>query len=78
VSRRVNSSRASDDDAMLIDPLPTIPSAANGAREGQQAMTEYQAKLNAMREKTARLRTLRLARDAANQKTPPANRSGAA
>src|SRR5262249_2754655 len=35
------------------------------AREGQQAMAEYQAKLDAMREKTARLRELRLARDAA-------------
>jgi putative SOS response-associated peptidase YedK len=28
VSRRVNSSRASDDDATLIDPVPTVPSAA--------------------------------------------------
>jgi hypothetical protein len=37
------------------------------AREGQQAMTEYQAKLDAMREKTARLRALRLARDAAKR-----------
>ena len=37
--------------------------------EGKQAMAEYQAELHAMREKTARLRTLRLARDAANQKT---------
>ena len=37
-------------------------------REGQQAMAEYQAKLDAMRDKTARLRTLRLARDAANKK----------
>jgi hypothetical protein len=35
-------------------------------REGQQAMAEYQAELRAMREKTARLRALRLARDAAN------------
>jgi hypothetical protein len=34
----------------------------------QQAMTEYQAELQAMREKTARLRALRLARDAVNQK----------
>jgi hypothetical protein len=34
-------------------------------REGQQAMAEYQAKLDAMRERTARLRALRLARDAA-------------
>jgi hypothetical protein len=37
-------------------------------REGQQAMAEYQAKLDAMRENTARLRALRLARDAANKK----------
>jgi hypothetical protein len=36
-------------------------------REGQQAMAEYQAELRATREKTARLRALRLARDAANQ-----------
>jgi hypothetical protein len=42
-------------------------------REGQQAMAEYQAELRAMREKTARLRALRLARDSANQKTPPTN-----
>jgi hypothetical protein len=47
-------------------------------REGQQAMAEYQAELRAMREKTARLRALRLARDAANQNTPPANQKGAA
>jgi hypothetical protein len=39
-------------------------------REGQQ---EYEAKLGVMREKTARLRALRLARDAANKKTPPIN-----
>jgi hypothetical protein len=31
--------------------------------EAQQAMAEYQAELRAMREKTARLRALRLARD---------------
>jgi hypothetical protein len=31
-------------------------------------MTEYEAELQAMREKTARLRALRLARDAVNQK----------
>jgi hypothetical protein len=42
-------------------------------REGEQAMAEYQAELLAMREKTARLRALRLARDAANKKTPPIN-----
>ena len=39
-------------------------------REGQQAMAEYQAELQAMRDKTARLRALRLARDAADQKKP--------
>ena len=37
------------------------------SREGQQAMTDYQAELHATRQKTARLRALRLARDAANQ-----------
>ena len=47
-------------------------------REGQQAMAEYQAELRAMREKTARLRALRLARDATNQKALPANRKGVA
>lgn len=38
-------------------------------REGQQAMAEYQAASAATREKTARLRALRLARDA-GLKTP--------
>jgi putative SOS response-associated peptidase YedK len=33
VSRRVNSSRASDDDATLIDPLPAIPSVAADAND---------------------------------------------
>ena len=47
------------------------------AREGQQAMAEYQASLDAMREKTARLRALRLARDAANEKTRTATPKGA-
>jgi hypothetical protein len=47
-------------------------------RAGQQAMAEYQAKLAAMREKTARLRALRLARDAAHKKAPPADQKGAA
>jgi len=54
-------------------------------REAQQAMSEYQAELRAMREKTARLRALRLARDAAdqkalrpNQKTPRPKQKGAA
>jgi hypothetical protein len=47
-------------------------------REGQQAMAEYQAKLDAMREKTSRLRALRLARGAANNnKVLPANTKGA-
>jgi len=48
------------------------------AHEGQQAMADYQASLDAMREKTARLRALRLARDAANKKTPMAAPKGAA
>ena len=39
-------------------------------RGGRQAMTEYQAELQAMRDKTARLRALRLARDAANAPSP--------
>jgi hypothetical protein len=47
-------------------------------REGQQPMAEYQGELRATREKTVRLRALRLARDAANQETPPANRKGVA
>ena len=48
-------------------------------REAQQAMTEYQAGLRMMREKTARLRALRLARDATNKKeTRPANQKSAA
>jgi hypothetical protein len=37
-------------------------------REGEQAMAEYVAEEQAMREKTARLRELRLARDAAAKK----------
>jgi hypothetical protein len=39
-------------------------------REGQKAMAEYEAKLDAMRKNTARLRALRLARDAANKEMP--------
>lgn len=44
------------------------------AREGAKAMAEYEAKQRAVREKTARLRALRLARDAALAKPsePPA------
>ena len=47
-------------------------------REGQLAMAEYQADGRAVREKTARLRALRLARDAGHHRpgeaaeTPPA------
>ena len=47
-------------------------------REGQQAMAEYQAKLDAMREKTARLRAQRMARDGANKTAPPTSTKGAA
>jgi hypothetical protein len=39
-------------------------------REGQEAMADYEAAGHAMREKTARLRALRLARDAANNQAP--------
>jgi multidrug efflux pump subunit AcrA (membrane-fusion protein) len=36
-------------------------------REGEKAMAEYKAAQQAIREKTARLRALRLARDSAKQ-----------
>jgi hypothetical protein len=39
-------------------------------RDGQQAMAEYVADKHAMRERTAKLRVLRLARDAAISQTP--------
>ena len=39
-------------------------------REGRKAMAEYEAAQQAMREKTARLRALRLARDAAGKQAP--------
>jgi len=46
---------------------------------GQQATTQHQAELQAMREKTARLRALRLARGTASPKSPgPVKRKGAA
>jgi len=48
------------------------------AHEGREAMVECQAQLDATREKTARLRALRLARDATNKKTPTAPTKGAA
>ncbi|HET7022536.1 MAG TPA: hypothetical protein VFI58_17645 [Xanthobacteraceae bacterium] len=41
-------------------------------REGQQAMAEYRAASAAAREKTARLRALRLARDAGLNTSIPA------
>lgn len=39
-------------------------------RDGEQAMAEYVAERRATHEKTARLRELRLARDAAAKKAP--------
>ena len=52
-------------------------------REAEKAMADYRAELQATREKTARLRELRLARDAAdqqalrpNQKTPRPKQKG--
>ena len=48
------------------------------AREGEQAMAEYQAQMRATREKTERLRALRLARDAAKQRTASASHKTAA
>lgn len=42
------------------------------AREGAKAWTEYQADVVATQEKTARLRALRLARDAAGGTAPKA------
>lgn len=40
-------------------------------RDGQKAMAEYEAAQQAMREKTARLRALRLARDGATEPSTP-------
>jgi len=40
-------------------------------REGQEAMADYEAARLAMREKTARLRALRLARDVAKKAAVP-------
>ncbi|HEU5017508.1 MAG TPA: hypothetical protein VFT69_06000 [Pseudolabrys sp.] len=39
--------------------------------DGKQAMTEYQAEQQAVRERTARLRAARLARDAEKEKGRP-------
>ena len=44
------------------------------AREGAQAWADYQAKARATREKTERLRALRLARDAAANKLTEAKK----
>jgi hypothetical protein len=45
------------------------------AREGTQAWLEYQAQARASQEKTARLRALRLAKEAADKATSPISRS---
>jgi hypothetical protein len=42
------------------------------AREGASAVSQYEAEARATREKTARLRELRLAREAAEGKSAPA------
>ena len=44
------------------------------AREGAQAWAEYQAQARAVRQKTERLKALRLARDAATEKLPDAKK----
>ena len=44
------------------------------AREGAQAWADYQAEVRAAREKTERLRALRLARDAAADKLTDAKK----
>jgi DNA replication protein DnaC len=46
------------------------------AREGAQARAEYEAAQRATREKTARLRALRLARDAGPTPGAPAKTAG--
>jgi hypothetical protein len=40
------------------------------AREGAKAWADYQAEVRSVREKTERLKALRLARDAATNKVP--------
>jgi len=42
------------------------------AREGAKAMADYEAEGRAMREKTARLKSLRMARQAAGKESEPA------
>lgn len=46
------------------------------AREGTEAMSQYEADARAVREKTARLRELRLKHEAANQPAPAAPKTG--
>ena len=46
-------------------------------RDGETAMAEYEANQRAMREKTARLRALRLARDAAQKQNAPSKKRAA-
>ncbi len=46
------------------------------ARDGRKAMTEYEAQARAVREKTARLKALRLAKEAEGQTEEPAMRPG--
>jgi len=46
-------------------------------RDGEKAMVEYEANQRAMREKTARLRALRLARDAAQKQNAPSKKRAA-
>jgi hypothetical protein len=45
---------------------------AQQAEDGRKAMAEYEAKASATREKTERLRALRLAKEAADAKAAPA------
>lgn len=45
---------------------------AQQAEDGRKAMAEYEARIEATREKTERLRALRLAKEAADAKAAPA------
>jgi hypothetical protein len=48
------------------------------AREGAKAIAEYEAQANATRKKTARLRALRLAKEAADMEAEAAKKLAAA
>ena len=48
------------------------------AKDGAKAMMEYQANGRALREKTERLKALRLAKEAADKKVAPAGKTAAA